>query len=119
VLDKPAVPPAANTWAAGIWSDAFTALLHDSSAGWAVGAGGTGATGGTGGVGSAGGASVAEGGREPVLGDVFERAIREGMRVVGLEFRAGSFTAIGTPDGMRRCLAGARQPAMAGQGGRR
>jgi len=102
VLDKPAVPPAANTWAAGIWNDDFTALLHDSSS----------ATGG-------GGASAAAGGREPVLGDVFERAIHEGMRVVGLEFRDGSFTDIGTPDGMRRCLAGTRLPALAGQAGPR
>jgi glucose-1-phosphate thymidylyltransferase len=108
VLDKPAVPPAANTWAAGIWNDAFTALLHDSSS-----------AGGAGGAGYAGGASAAEGGREPVLGDVFERAIHEGMRVVGLEFRDGSFTDIGTPGGMRRCLAGTRPPALAGQGGRR
>lgn len=96
VLDKPAVPPAANTWAAGIWNDDFTALLHDGSR-----------------------ASAAEDGREPVLGDVFERAIHEGMRVVGLEFRDGSFTDIGTPDGMLRCLAGTRTPALAGQGGRR
>lgn len=96
VLDKPAVPPAANTWAAGIWNDDFTALLHDSSR-----------------------ASAAEDGREPVLGDVFERAIHEGMRVVGLEFSDGSFTDIGTPDGMLRCLAGARTPALAGQGGQR
>lgn len=97
VLDKPAVPPAANTWAAGIWNDDFTALLHDR-------------------------ANTAEEGREPVLGDVFERAIHEGMRVVGLEFRDGSFTDIGTPDGMLRCLAGTRPPApsaLATQGGRR
>jgi len=103
VLDKPAVPPAANTWAAGIWNDDFTALLHDSNS--ASGASGASETGGV--------------GREPVLGDVFERAIHEGMRVVGLEFRDGSFTDIGTPDGMLRCLAGTRPPALAGQGGRR
>lgn len=90
VLDKPTVPPAANTWAAGIWSDAFTSLLHDCSA-----------------------SAPDSGGREPVLGDVFERAIHEGMRVVGLEFRDGSFIDIGTPDGMRRCLAGTRAPALA------
>ncbi len=96
VLDKPAVPPAANTWAAGIWNDAFTALLHDSA--------GASRTGG-------------DGEREPVLGEVFERAIHEGMRVVGLEFRDGSFVDIGTPDGMRRCLAGTRPPALAGQAG--
>jgi glucose-1-phosphate thymidylyltransferase len=96
VLDKPAEPPAANTWAAGIWSDAFTALLHDSSAGTAAGEG-----------------------PEPVLGDVFERAISEGMRVVGLEFRDGSFLDIGTPDGMRRCLASTKLPVLAGQGGPR
>jgi glucose-1-phosphate thymidylyltransferase len=90
VLDKPAVSPAANTWAAGIWNDAFTALLHDS-----VSAGG-------------------DAGREPVLGDVFTRAIDEGMRVVGMEFRDGSFIDIGTPDGMRRCLAGTRPAALAG-----
>ncbi|HZR48572.1 MAG TPA: sugar phosphate nucleotidyltransferase [Streptosporangiaceae bacterium] len=94
VLDKPAVPPAANTWAAGIWNDDFTALLHER-------------------------ATAAEEGREPVLGDVFERAIHEGMRVVGLEFRDGSFTDIGTPDGMRRCLAGTRSPVLATNGGRR
>ena len=104
VLDKPAVPPAANTWAAGIWNDDFTALLHDSNT-------------------TAGGAGGANGKTEPVLGDVFERAIHEGMRVVGLEFRDGSFTDIGTPDGMLRCLAGTRPPALVGagtgQGGRR
>lgn len=90
VLDKPAVPPAANTWAAGIWDDAFTALLHDSAS------------------------AAGDAGREPVLGDVFTRAIDEGMRVVGMEFRDGSFIDIGTPDGMRRCLAGTRPAAMAG-----
>ena len=103
VLDKPAAPPAANTWAAGIWNDDFTALLHDGASG----------------AGCAGGGCSAEEGREPVLGDVFERAIHEGMRVVGLEFRDGSFTDIGTPDGMRRCLAGTRPPALATNGGRR
>lgn len=96
VLDKPAVPPAANTWAAGIWNDAFTDLLHDASR-----------------------ASAGQDGREPVLGDVFERAIHEGFRVVGLEFRGGSFTDIGTPEGMQRWLAGTRPPTLAGQGDRR
>jgi glucose-1-phosphate thymidylyltransferase len=102
VLDKPTVPPAANTWAAGIWSDQFTALLHDSAT-----------------------STCKDTAAEPVLGAVFERAIREGMRVVGLEFRDGSFVDIGTPDGMLRCLTGAKpakqpepakQPALAGHG---
>jgi glucose-1-phosphate thymidylyltransferase len=113
VLDKPAVPPAANTWGAGIWNDAFTALLHDSTSTSTSAAS------------TAGAAGAADGGREPVLGDVFERAIHEGMRVVGLEFRDGSFVDIGTPDGMLRCLTGAKpakqpepakQPALAGHG---
>jgi len=110
VLDKPTVPPAANTWAAGIWNDSFTALLHDSARHDGARHDSARHDGNH--------AIVAENGREPVLGDVFERAIHEGMRVVGLEFRDGSFTDIGTPDGMRRCLSGTRPPALAGLGGR-
>jgi hypothetical protein len=33
---------------------------------------------------------------------------------VGMEFSGGSFIDIGTPEGMRRCLAGTRPAALAG-----
>lgn len=80
VLDKPADPPAANTWGAAIWSDAFAGLLRDGLAGHP------------------------EGAAEPVIGHFFDLAVRRGLKVIGVPFPGGSFEDAGTRVGIQRCL---------------
>lgn len=92
VLDKPENPPVRNTWGAAIWGSGFTALLRDSVARWA------------------------DETRELVLGEIFERAVRIGMNVVGHEFPGGSFEDIGTRRGVLRCLDGSLGPVAAEPG---
>jgi glucose-1-phosphate thymidylyltransferase len=82
VFDKPAHAPVANTWGAAIWSDAFADLLHDGLAalpddGW-------------------------DG--EPVIGDYFDQAVRQGMKVIGVFCPDGSLEDAGTRPGILRCL---------------
>jgi len=80
VLDKPDRPPAANTWGAAIWSDAFADLMHEELAGL-PGSGG-----------------------EPVIGHYFDLAIRRGLRVIGVPISDGTFEDAGTRVGILRCL---------------
>lgn len=82
VVDKPADPPAMNTWGAAVWGDTFADLLHDGLA------------------------RVPAGGGEPALGAFFDQAVRQGLRVVALEFADGSFEDAGTRSGILRCLEG-------------
>ncbi|HEU5421323.1 MAG TPA: sugar phosphate nucleotidyltransferase [Streptosporangiaceae bacterium] len=85
VLDKPARPPAANTWGAAIWGDAFADLLHDGLARLP------------------GDDGLAAGG-EPVIGHFFDLAVRQGLKVIGMAFADGSFEDAGTRVGILRCL---------------
>lgn len=80
VLDKPANPPAANTWGAAIWSDAFADLLH------------------------AGLSARPDDVVEPVIGHFFDLAVRQGLKVIGVSFTDGSFEDAGTVTGILRCL---------------
>jgi glucose-1-phosphate thymidylyltransferase len=80
VFDKPADPPAMNTWGAAIWGDDFAALLHDGL--------------------------PRDNATEPVLGHYFDLAVRRGLRVVAVEFPDGSFQDVGTPLGVRQSLDG-------------
>jgi glucose-1-phosphate thymidylyltransferase len=83
VLDKPDLPPVANTWGAAIWGDAFADLLHAQAR-----------------------ATESET-TAPALGELFDQAVRSGLNVAALEFTHGSFEDIGTPTGILRCLDGA------------
>lgn len=87
VLDKPADPPAANTWGAAIWSDAFADLLHEN-------------------LPQEGPDALSGDGRrgEPVIGHYFDLAVRRGLKVIGVYFPAGSFEDAGTRAGILRCL---------------
>lgn len=81
VFDKPADPPAANTWGAAIWSDAFADLMHEGLA------------------------ALPDGDRgEPVIGHFFDLAVRQGLTVTGVPFPDGSFEDAGTRVGILRCL---------------
>jgi glucose-1-phosphate thymidylyltransferase len=90
VFDKPADPPAANTWGAAIWSDAFADLLHEGLAEWDADAG--------------------SGSGEPVIGHYFDLAVRRGLKVIGVPIADGSFEDAGTRVGILRCLDA--QPAL-------
>ena len=80
VFDKCENPPAQNTWGIAAWTPRFTELMHDE-------------------LGRAGQTE-----KEPVLGEFFNTAIRQGLNVRGLEFVDGAFIDIGTPAGIRHCL---------------
>lgn len=95
VIDKPEVPPVANTWGIACWSFAFTELLHDF-----VQRG-----------------LRAEPSRELLLSDVFAAAVAGSLRVYGLEFEPGEYHDIGTAAGVLRAReyfeSGHRTPARA------
>lgn len=80
VIDKPRVPPVANTWGIACWSPAFTELLHDFVHH------GTRAT----------------PGRESLLSDAFAGAVAAGLRVYGLAFESAEYYDIGTASGVLR-----------------
>ena len=88
VFDKPADPPAANTWGAAIWSDAFADLLHEGLAEWDADAD----------------AGAGSGSGEPVIGHYFDLAVRRGLKVIGVPIADGSFEDAGTRVGILRCL---------------
>jgi glucose-1-phosphate thymidylyltransferase len=79
IVDKPASPPAANTWGIAAWSPAFTELLHELV---------------TAAPGAAGG--------ELLLSDAFVAAVAAGLRVRALAFESGACQDIGTPAGLLR-----------------
>ena len=78
VVDKPKVPPAANTWGIACWSPAFTELLHDFVSGGTPDK------------------------RELLLSDAFVAAVAIGLRVYGLAFADGAYHDIGTTTGVIR-----------------
>jgi glucose-1-phosphate thymidylyltransferase len=98
VYDKPAEPPAANTWGAAIWSDAFADLLHEGLAGW-DGSAGSGP-----GPGPVSRPGSGPGPGEPVIGHYFDLAVRRGLKVIGVPIADGSFEDAGTRVGILRCL---------------
>lgn len=80
VQDKPARTDVRNTWGMAAWSPAFTQFAHEQLA------------------------------RLPAkqdipLGALFDRAIREGLKVEGLFFEHGRFSDAGTPEGLTTLLA--------------
>jgi len=82
IFDKPALPPAANTWGIVAWSPAFTEVLHS----YVV-------------------TAQLEPNRELVLSDVFVAAMTAGLKVHALPFEAGEYHDIGTPEGVVRTRA--------------
>jgi glucose-1-phosphate thymidylyltransferase len=78
VTDKPASPPAANTWGIVAWSPVFTELLHDYVT-----------------AGLCGQHQDRTG--ELLLSEVFSGAITAGLRVHALAFERGEFLDIGKP----------------------
>jgi len=80
VLDKPTETELRNTWGVAAWSPAFSELLHATLA-------------------------AAPATERPVLGAVFDLAVREGLKVRALHFAAGSYIDIGTPEGLGAALA--------------
>jgi glucose-1-phosphate thymidylyltransferase len=79
ILDKPKIPPVANTWGIAAWSPRFTGLLHDFVA-----------------------AALHEDGSEMLLSDAFGAAMTAGLRVRALAFESGEYHDIGTPAGVVR-----------------
>ena len=88
VLDKPRDPPVSNTWGAAVWGPAFARLLNERLR-----------------------ETPGAGGAEPVLGEYFDLAIREGLRVTAVEFPDGRFDDLGTFLGIHRFLGGGPVPA--------
>jgi glucose-1-phosphate thymidylyltransferase len=88
ILDKPADPPAANTWGIVVWSPVFTELLHDYVAAALARMAGGGCS-----------------GRELLLSEVFADAVTAGLRVHALAFDGGEFHDIGKPVNLRRARA--------------
>jgi glucose-1-phosphate thymidylyltransferase len=88
IVDKPAEPPAANTWGIAVWSPVFTELLHGYVA-----------------------AAIGEPGpdrerrRELLLTDVFMAAVTAGLRVHALAFESGAYHDIGDPANVIRARA--------------
>jgi len=78
VLDKPAATDVRNTWAMAIWSPAFSALLNRSVRGVA--------------------------GANWALGEIFNLAVQEGMKVKAVWFPHGSFVDIGTVKGLSQMV---------------
>jgi glucose-1-phosphate thymidylyltransferase len=87
VLDKPEHPPVANTWGAACWSDAFADLMHERLA------------------------ELPPDDGEPVIGDFFDLAVRQGLKVIGVPMPGGSFEDAGTRAGILRCLDSVPSPA--------
>jgi glucose-1-phosphate thymidylyltransferase len=81
VHDKPRNAPSENTWGIASWSTAFTAFCVR----WDKQPTRAGAT-------------------EPVLGHVFDDAIRAGLHVRAHFFASGAFEDIGTPTGLTRAI---------------
>ncbi|MCE9580610.1 MAG: NTP transferase domain-containing protein [Deltaproteobacteria bacterium] len=82
VLDKPATTDVRNTWGVAVWSPRFTALVEEAIAA----------------------------GEQPVLGAVYQRAIERGLAVRAVHFATGSFTDLGTPEGLAIALAAGTRP---------
>ena len=82
IVDKPEHPPVANTWGIAVWSPVFTELLHGYVA-----------------------SALAAPARELLLSDVFVAAMTAGLTVNALEFTAGEYHDIGTPEGVVRTRA--------------
>lgn len=82
IVDKPEIPPVANTWGIAAWSPVFTELLHE----YVV-------------------AARRESARELLLSDVFVAAMTAGLRVHALSFTSGEYHDIGTPAGVVRTRA--------------
>jgi glucose-1-phosphate thymidylyltransferase len=80
VLDKPAETDLRNAWGVAAWSPDFSDLLHSTLA-------------------------AAAPARRPVLGAVFDLAVRRGLTVRAQYFAGGSYVDIGTPEGLRAALA--------------
>jgi glucose-1-phosphate thymidylyltransferase len=81
IVDKPEVPPVANTWGIAAWAPSFTDLLHD----FVVARG--------------------EPGAELLLSEAFLAAAHAGLRVFGLPFEAGAYHDIGSPANLIRARA--------------
>jgi glucose-1-phosphate thymidylyltransferase len=79
VEDKPQRPPARNTWGAAVWGPMFAELLHAAVA-----------------------ASAPD--EEICLGHCFQAAVEKGLSVRAVEFPAGSFCDVGTPQGLGMLL---------------
>ncbi len=82
IYDKPASPPASNTWALASWSPRFTAFACD----WDE-------------------TQDASGAREHAIGHAFEAARAAGLDVRAVSFASGRFLDVGTPHGLRAALA--------------
>ena len=79
IHDKPARPPANNSWGVASWTPAFTAFCVEWERSAATD-------------------------RERALGHVFEAARRSGMRVVARQFPDGALLDVGTPRGLDATL---------------
>ena len=88
VLDKPAVTDTRNTWAMAIWSPAFSQLLRQS---------------------------LANGSADKVLGEVFNLAVRSGLKVKAVWFPQGSFVDIGTVTGLSQMVELSKQWSFSGR----
>jgi glucose-1-phosphate thymidylyltransferase len=79
VLDKPKTTDLRNTWGLVVWSPRFTALLHER-------------------------VTTATEGDQPNLGITFQLAVDRGLDVRAIQFEAGEYLDIGTPEGLGRVV---------------
>ncbi len=84
-VDKPRTTHLTWLWGITCWGPRFTALLHET-------------------LQTQGPAIAARKGREVILGDIFDQALRVGLRVKGLPFEDGRYIDIGTYDDLRQAV---------------
>lgn len=84
-VDKPRSTQLSWLWGISCWGARFTALLHRM-------------------VQTQGQAIAERAGREVILGDIFDEALRIGLRVKGLPFENGRYIDIGTYDDLKQAI---------------
>lgn len=84
-VDKPRNTHLHWLWGICCWGQRFTAFLHET-------------------VQTQGQAIATRKGREVILGDIFDEALRVGLRIKGLPFEGGRYIDIGTYDDLKQAI---------------
>lgn len=80
VVDKPAQTDLTYMWGIACWSSCFTSFLDDQLQ------------------------NAVFNGREVVMGDIFQSAIEERLKVRGVRFDSGEYVDVGTPEDLRHAV---------------